>query len=180
MIKIERNFTLDCPVEEVFAFLSTVGQSPSYTDGQRAARITSTGPMGVGTTFSISGKFLHHSSTCEVTEYELEHRLAWQTTSGVRATTNWDFERYGARTRVTFLYTQEPTGLGWLRLPEWLQQERANERTDRDLWSLKELLTPSKREAKAWDYQVPPPSASRPQPNQSSNGASPGSRGRPA
>jgi len=34
-------------------------------------------------------------------------------------------------------------------LPEWLQHERANERTDRDLWALKEQLAPSKRKAKA-------------------------------
>jgi len=47
----------------------------------------------------------------------------------VRATTNWDFQRYGPRTRVTFVHTQEQTGFGWLCLPEWRQQERANERT---------------------------------------------------
>jgi len=89
MIKIERNFTVERPVAEVFAFLSDVQHGPRYTAGQREAHLTSTGPMGVGATFRISGTFLRHGARCEVIDYELDRRLAWHTTSGAVVTTNW-------------------------------------------------------------------------------------------
>ena len=157
MIKIERTFTINLPLEEVFAYLSAVEHGPCYTAGQREAHISSTGPIGVGTTFVISGKFVHRSVACVFTNYEPDRRFAWDTRSGARATTSWDFQPRGSGTQVAFVYTQQPSGYGWFRLPEWLQQERANERVDRDLWTLKELLAPSKREAKGWSYQVPAP-----------------------
>ncbi len=155
MIKIERTFTVASPVKEVFAYLSAVERGPSYTAGQREAHITSTGPMCVGTTFAVAGKFPRRGARCEVIDYEVDRRLAWQTMSGARATTNWDVQPFGAGTRVTFLYTRQPSSHAWLHLPEWLQQERASERADRDLWTLKELLAPSKRKAKAWSYPAP-------------------------
>jgi len=157
MIKIERTFTINRPVEEVFAYLSVVEHGPRYIAGQREAHMTSTGPMGKGTTFATSGSFLHRSSTCEVTDYEADRRLTWVTTSGARATTSWDFQQAGHGTRVAFMYRRQPGGYGRLRLPEWLQQEHANERVDRDLWTLKELLAPSTAEAKAWSYQARTP-----------------------
>jgi uncharacterized protein YndB with AHSA1/START domain len=159
MITIERAFTLTCPVDKVFAYLSAVEHGPSYTAGQRETHMTSTGAMGRGATFEISGTFLHGRATYEVTDYEMDRRLAWHSTSGVQTTTTWGLQQFGAGTRVSFTYTRQPSGHGWLRLPEWLQQERANERADRDLWALKELLAPSNRKAKTWDYK--PQSVSR-------------------
>ena len=117
MIKIERTFTVASPVKEVFAYLSAVERGPSYTAGQREAHITSTGPMCVGTTFAVAGKFPRRGARCEVIDYEVDRRLAWQTMSGARATTNWDVQPFGAGTRVTFLYTRQPSSHAWLHLP---------------------------------------------------------------
>src|SRR5207244_10614175 len=78
MIKIERTITIHRPVEEVFAYISDVQHSPQYISGQREAHKTSTGPMGVGTTFATSGKFVRRATTCEVTEFEADRRLSWQ------------------------------------------------------------------------------------------------------
>ena len=68
MIKIERTITIHRPVEEVFAYISDVQHSPEYISGQRAAHKTSTGPMGVGSTFATSGKFVRRDTMCEITE----------------------------------------------------------------------------------------------------------------
>src|SRR5438105_14573528 len=76
MIKIERTITIHRPVEEVFAYISDVQHSPRYISGQREAHKTSTGPMGVGTTFATSGKFVRRATTCEVTEFEPNRRLS--------------------------------------------------------------------------------------------------------
>jgi len=150
MTKIERTITIHRPTEEVFAYLCEVEHGPRYISGQREAHKTSTGPMGVGTTFATSGKFLRRGSTCEVTEYEPNRRLAWKATSGARPTTTWRLEPSGPSTRVTFTRVADPVGL--FRLPESLLQELANGRVDQDLGSLKELLAVTRKPAaaKSW------------------------------
>ena len=87
MNKIERTITIHRPVEEVFAYVCDVEHGPRYTSGQREAHRTSSGPMGIGSTFATSGKFLRRGATFEITEYELNRRLAWKATSGARAMT---------------------------------------------------------------------------------------------
>jgi hypothetical protein len=76
--------------------------------------------------------------TNEVTEYEPNHRFAWQATSGARVTTTWGFELSGPSTRVTF--TRVADASGPLRLAEPVMEGLANGRVASDLGALKELL----------------------------------------
>ena len=149
MIKIERTLTIHRPVAEVFAYVCEVEHGPSYISGQRAAYKTSTGPMGIGTTFATSSRFPRRGATFEITEYEPDRRLAWKAMSGSRATTTWDFQPSGPSTRVTF--TQVADAKGFFRLPQSLLQELANGRVDHDLAALKELLAVTRKPAaKGW------------------------------
>jgi len=149
MIKIERTITIHRPVEEVFAYLSEVEHGPRYISGQREARKTSSGPMGIGTTFATSGKFLRGRTACEVTEYEPNRRFAWKATSGAPVATTWDFQPSGPSTRTTFTRVADAHGL--FRLPQSLLQELANGRVDQDLATLKELLAVTRTPAaKGW------------------------------
>jgi uncharacterized protein YndB with AHSA1/START domain len=138
MIKIERTITIHRSVEEVFRYLSDVGHGPQYISGQREAHKTSAGPMGIGTTFATTGKFLRRRATNEVTEYEPYRRLAWKGTSGARVTTTWGFEPSGPSTRVTFTRAADASGL--LRLAEPVVAGLRTGRVDNDLGALKELL----------------------------------------
>jgi uncharacterized protein YndB with AHSA1/START domain len=52
MIQTERTFTIHRPVDMVFAYLCEVEHGPRYIAGQREAHKTSSGPMGIGTTFA--------------------------------------------------------------------------------------------------------------------------------
>jgi uncharacterized protein YndB with AHSA1/START domain len=149
MIKIERTITIHRPVDEVFAYLAEVEHGPSYVSGQREAHKTSDGPMGIGTTFSTSGKLLRRGASFEITEYELNQRLAWKAKSGARATTTWGFQPSGPSTRVTFTRVADAHGLSGLA--ESVLQGLANGQVDRDLGALKELLAVAwKPAAKAW------------------------------
>jgi uncharacterized protein YndB with AHSA1/START domain len=149
MNKIERTITIHRPVEEVFAYICEVEHGPRYTSGQREAHKTSSGPMGVGSTFAMSGKFLRRAAAFEITEYELNRRLAWKATSGARATTTWGFEPSGPSTRVTFTRVADAHGL--FRMPQSLLQGFANGRVDQDLGALKELLAITRKPAaKGW------------------------------
>jgi uncharacterized protein YndB with AHSA1/START domain len=149
VIKIERTITIHRAVDEVFAYISDVQHSPQYISGQREAHKTSTGPMGVGTTFATSGKFVRRGTTCEVTEFEPNRRLSWKATSGTRATTTWAFQPSGPSTRITFTRVANANGL--LRLPQSLLQGLANGQVDQDLGTLKELLAVTRKPAvKGW------------------------------
>ena len=107
MIEIERTFTIHRPVEEVFAYLCDIEHGPSYTSGQREAHQTSTGPLGIGTTFATSGKFPRRGSRYEITEYERDRRLTWKSASGAPTTTTWAFQPAGPSTRITFTRVAE-------------------------------------------------------------------------
>ena len=149
MNKIERTITIHRPVEEVFAYICEVEHGPRYTSGQREAHKTSSGPMGVGSTFAMSGKFLRRAAAFEITEYELNRRLAWKATSGARATTTWGFQPSGPSTRVTFARVADAHGL--FRMPQSLLEGFANRRVDQDLGALKELLAVTRKPAaKGW------------------------------
>jgi len=149
MTKIERTITIHRPVEEVFAYLCDVRQGPSYISGQREAHKTSSGPMGIGTTFATSGKFPRRGARYEVVDYELNQRLAWKAVSGARATTTWGFQPSGPSTRVTFTRVANAHGLS--RLAESLLQGLANGQVDQDLGALKELLAMTRKPAsKGW------------------------------
>jgi uncharacterized protein YndB with AHSA1/START domain len=147
MTKIERTLTIHRPVAQVFAYLCEVEHGPRYTSGQREAHKTSTGPMGIGTTFVTSSMFPPRSTTFEITEYEPDRRLAWKSASG--ATTTWGFQPAGPSTRITF--TQIADARGLFRLPESLLHGLANGRVDHDLAALKELLAVTRKPAaKGW------------------------------
>ena len=149
MMKIERTLTIHRPVADVFAYVCEVEHGPSYISGQREAHKTSTGPMGIGTTFATSSTFPRRGATFEITEYEPDLRFAWKAVSGARATTTWGFQPSGPSTRVTFTQVADPHGL--FRLPQSLLQELANGRVDHDLAALKELLAVTRKPAaKGW------------------------------
>jgi uncharacterized protein YndB with AHSA1/START domain len=149
MNKIERTLTIHRPVEEVFAYLSDVEHGPRYISGEREAHKTSSGPMGIGTTFTTSSKYLRRGATFEITQYEPGRRLAWQATSGSGPTTTWDFQPSGPSTRITFTRVADAHGL--FRLPRSLLQELTNRRVDQDLARLKELLAVTRTPAaKGW------------------------------
>jgi uncharacterized protein YndB with AHSA1/START domain len=151
MIKIERTFTIHRPVAEVFAYLSDVEHGPHYISGQREAHQMSTGPLGIGTTFATSGKFPRRGSRFEITEYERDRRLAWKSASGAPTTTTWEFQPAGPSTRVTFTRTTEAHRLGRFQLPDSLILELGNDRIDRDLATLKELLAVTRKPTpKGW------------------------------
>jgi Polyketide cyclase / dehydrase and lipid transport len=136
-------------VDEVFAYVSEVEHGPDYISSQREAHKTSSGPMGIGSTFATTGTFPRRSATFEVTDYELNQRLAWKAKSGSQTTTTWAFQPSGPSTRVTYTRVADAHGLS--NVAESLLQRFANGQVDQDLGTLKELLAVTRSApAKAW------------------------------
>ena len=53
MAKIEANVIIDRPVEDVWSFMLDVSSLPKWIPGNLEGKVTSEGPIGMGTRFRI-------------------------------------------------------------------------------------------------------------------------------
>ena len=83
MVKFEECVVINRPVEEVFAFISDLENDPPWTSATEVRR-TSTGPIGIGTTFRQRARFLGRrlEFTFQVIGYEANHSITVKATSG--------------------------------------------------------------------------------------------------
>jgi hypothetical protein len=70
-MKMTAGLQINCPVDQVFAFVVNMEHLPRWARGVVAARRTTSGPEGVGTTYQITGRLLGREigSTYELTAY---------------------------------------------------------------------------------------------------------------
>jgi len=72
------------PVEEVFAFVEKAENISMYNPAVREARKTSEGPIGIGSTAVMTGRFLGRDfdTSWETVDYKLNERFEAKTVSG--------------------------------------------------------------------------------------------------
>lgn len=58
MTRVETSGVVNRPLDEVFSFLANVENNPLWQSGMQEAKITSEGPIDVGTTYSQLAKLL--------------------------------------------------------------------------------------------------------------------------
>ena len=141
MIELERSLTIRRPVEEVFAFVTNVENSPRWQAWAVDARVVSEGPLGVGTRYEYVARFLGRKieSQSEVTAYEPDKRYAWKVTSGpIPAEASLDFEPVNEGTRIILTGKGEPGG--FFRLAEPPIGRILKRQVDTDIENLKDLL----------------------------------------
>ena len=117
MIKTEQSMIVNRPVEEVWEYLSNVENMPKWDKGVLEARLTSEGPVGVGSTVQIVRQFLGRRRivNLRVSEYVPNRILAIQGSLGqITAQTGFTFEAVEGRTRLT--QTSEIEISGWREL----------------------------------------------------------------
>lgn len=141
MIKIENNVQINRPVEEVFAFVSSIDNLPLWAGPVTEAKQISDGPIGVGTIQKQSAQFLGRQveTTQEVTEYELNKKFSTKSTSGtLPLEIQYTFEPFGKGTKI-WLEGNLDAG-GFFKLAEPLVGRMLNRQTASDAQTLKELL----------------------------------------
>lgn len=141
MIRIEHTTVIRRPVEDVFAVVSDVAGWPRWNKTARAAHVTSSGPVGLGTTFRLEGTILGRAvdANHKVTAYEPNRIFAAKTLSGpFLATGTYTFEPTPQGTRLTVVVEGEPAGVarfsGAMLTPAIRKQVETQQR------HLKELL----------------------------------------
>jgi uncharacterized membrane protein len=110
----ERSTEIPRPAEEVFAYLSNLGNLPAWQSGVVRAEQTSPGPIGVGSRAVVERRVFGQQIVADlvVSIYEPPRRIVLETeASGVSVQASVEIEPLdGGRCRVTFGMAMEASG----------------------------------------------------------------------
>jgi uncharacterized protein YndB with AHSA1/START domain len=82
MVKAEASVMIDRPVEEVWKFIIDLSKVPTWNTSISDVRQTSTGPLGVGSTYDFKEKTMNATISMRIIEYEPNRRWSFEHTSG--------------------------------------------------------------------------------------------------
>ncbi|HLB63201.1 MAG TPA: SRPBCC family protein [Anaerolineales bacterium] len=141
MIKVEASVLISRPVEEVFAFSNNPANSTKWQEGLVESRITSQGPIGVGTQITDVRKFLGRDldSKLEVIAYQPNKSITLKTVSGpihFQITQTYEVAEGGAK--MTTIGEGEPGGL--FKLAEGAVKKQFENQIQGDLARLKKVM----------------------------------------
>jgi uncharacterized membrane protein len=141
MATLDISIVINRPVEEVFAFLSNPENTPKWSSGSGEVKITSAGPMGVGTTYrtvrTVLGRRIEAEN--EVTAYEPNRSYATKSKSGpIPMESQVTFEHVEGGARISAILVGDPGGL--FKLAEPLLVSMIKRQFEADLANLKDLM----------------------------------------
>jgi ligand-binding SRPBCC domain-containing protein len=144
-MKLESSIVIQCPVEVVFAYLCNFSNVPKWDPTKSEVRVTSEGPVGLGTTvhmvtsFQPLGLSLKLASTMEVTAYEANRQFTMTATSGpFPVEFTFLVEPAEGGTRLTMGAQAEPGG--FFKIAEGVLLSRIKKEQAEELQRLKGLL----------------------------------------
>ena len=82
MAKIEESVLINRSVGDVWKFINDISKVPTWDSDVLELRLTSEGPMGVGTTGEFRAKMRNMTILIRVTEYEPDRRISFEHLSG--------------------------------------------------------------------------------------------------
>jgi uncharacterized protein YndB with AHSA1/START domain len=141
MVSLEASTIINRPIEEVFQAVVDFNSHPQWRSGLIKAEVTSSGPLGVGTTYvyniQVMGRNIETKG--EVVEYDPPRVYAWRATSGpFPLSGNVRCEAVPEGTRVTETVNAEPGG--FFKLAEPLLERQQREQMEKSLRNLKNLM----------------------------------------
>ena len=141
MAKMEASVLINRPVEEVFEFLSDVGNWPQWNSTMSEAEQTSEDPVAVGATARGVSEFLGQRIewTSEVTEYEPNRKVKLRIISGpMLMEQSLTFEPVEGATRLTMAGEGEFGGL--FKLAQPVVNRSMKKQSEANLANLKDIL----------------------------------------
>jgi len=112
-MKVQHSVTINRPIEQVFAFATTLENEMRWQPEIESIQLDSDGPMGVGTTFREARRSFGrlYECQCDVTEFELNKIFCIQTLSGTIPYRGCRiFEPVSGGTKVTEMGELQTTG----------------------------------------------------------------------
>lgn len=146
MITVEVSAIINCPIEEVFAFVSDHRNDVRWQDGLMEVRVTPDGPIGVGSRVVEVRKFMGRrvESSGVITQYVPNRKSARKTLDGPAEVAGYlAFEPVADGTRVTQHMEMCATGCFALTEPQLAAGLRRS--IEKNFSDLKDLLETSSR-----------------------------------
>jgi len=137
MIEFENTIRINCPITEVFAFLSDLENIPKWNYYVLAVTKLSKGPIGIGTLYHQVRKT--DEQDFRITEFEQNHKIVIKTLPQSSPSLEMRLTLYegGNTTRIRDEWKLDS---GWPAPLEWLGTGRIKSAVAENLTKLKELL----------------------------------------
>ena len=140
-MRVESSVVINQPVEQVFAFISDIARQPEWVGPVQAVKDLASGPVEVGTTFTLSLAFMGQSGDVQqmVTTLEPNRVFTQKSTSGpVPAEITFTVEPAEGGTLVRAVTEADDSSIPRLARP--LVTRNINNQVKNDLQKLRELL----------------------------------------
>lgn len=141
MPRIQTSITINRPIEQVFAFVTDFGKAVQWQPGIVEAKMTSTGPAGMGSTYKWVQQIVGQKmdTTGQVTAWNPPNGYDWKSLSGPFPMTGGvKLQAEGNGTLVTQFADAEPGG--FFKLAEGMLMKQIEGQFSQGLKNLKELL----------------------------------------
>ena len=143
MIRAENSVVIDRPLEEVWKFMSDFGNVPKWNTRVLEVRQTPEGPIGMGTNFQFTTRFLGQRITdLRITEWEPTRKFAFESTSRVLKGSKASYAMEPAEGKTRLTVAGEVELRGFWRLIEPIMMRMAKRYGRADLATVKHLLEP--------------------------------------
>ena len=116
MAKIVASVTINRKAEEVWRFITDWSNSPKWDIGIIEMKQTSTGPFGVGTTFTQIRRSTPKETDMRVIEYELNRKFVLEVPTGPGKGSIFTYEMQDAEGKARFTETDDYTWNGFYRV----------------------------------------------------------------
>ena len=139
-VQLSNTILIERTPHDVFEFVSDLENVPRWNYAILETRKTSTGPVGVGTTYrQVRSVPTRSEESLQVTEFEPDRRLSIRGRLGpFEATLTYELEDVGGWTRLTNSADLEASGIMKLAAP--IASGRIREAVAANLGALKQLL----------------------------------------
>jgi uncharacterized membrane protein len=141
-MRVEESIEINRPLEEVFDYVSEVGNFPEWTAHTLEVRKDTPGIPQQGDRFTVAIKSVgrRFETPYERTTFEANRRYTDRAVGGPIPDQRWDyaFRELPGGTRLTRAVEAEPAG--FLKLLEPLQKRAVERQLRKDLQTLKDLL----------------------------------------
>ena len=141
-MRVEESIEINRPLQEVFDYVSDVGNYPEWMAHALDVRKDTAGPPQQGDRFVVAIKSVgrRFETPYERTSYEANRRYTDRAVGGPIPNQWWEstFQEVPGGTRLTRAVEAEPGGL--LKVLEPLQKRVAERQLEKDLQTLKEVL----------------------------------------
>ena len=142
MIKVEESIVINRPIGEVFSYVANFENHPQWESNFQKVKLLTSTPSGVGAKYQCELKLPGQtaSSIFEITEYEVNRKIAFEAEPAGPAKPNGSFlfEAVPGGTRITLL--PRPEFRGFFKLMEPMMAGYVRKQNQEHLKKLKSVL----------------------------------------